>query len=215
MRQVAIVVEGQTEEAFVQQVLAAYVGSRVHLQPIITKTKVTARGAYRGGGAWSHYRDILRRLIHQPHWSLVTTLIDFYAFPADGPGRDCHPGPHPSPRDCARARSAAMAEALPGPWLPFVLLHEFETLVIAAGSKQDSVLGDERAPLDFRRMIEQAGEAELVDDGQDSAPSKRVQARLPGYRKARDGAAVVGGCDLSLTMQECPGFGQWVDRLRG
>ena len=52
LRQIAIVVEGQTEEAFVVQVLGPALGPDVHLQPIVTHTSRTAHGALRGGGGW-------------------------------------------------------------------------------------------------------------------------------------------------------------------
>ena len=48
MRQVAIVVEGQSEKLFVEQILAPHLApGNVYPQAIITKTSVTGRG---GGG---------------------------------------------------------------------------------------------------------------------------------------------------------------------
>lgn len=216
MRQVAIIVEGQTEEAFVGQVLGPYLGTDIHLQPIITHTRRAADGtAHRGGGGWSGYRSLLQRLVPQPHWSLVTTLIDFYAYPADAPGRNCHTVGEHTPTLCVRRRAAAMQETVPGDWLPFIALHEMETLVIASGSLQATVLGDARAPGVFERIIREAGDAEHIDDGPQTAPSRRVLEALPGYRKAQDAVAVLQGHDLGEALAKCPGIARWVERLRG
>lgn len=211
---IAIVVEGQTEEAFVNQVLAPYVGDAVFLHPIVTQTKLTARGAHRGGGGWRGYRDKLSRLVHEPHWALVTTMIDFYGYPVDAPGRDCQAIGSHRPHACVDERQRAMAADIPGAWLPFVMLHEFETLIIAAGAEMPVVLGDTAAPARFRHMIDEAGEAELVNDSVQTAPSKRVKEVLPRYRKAQDALAVLGDCDFGAVLDACPRFAAWVGCLR-
>lgn len=215
LRQIAVVVEGQTEETFISQVLNPYLGDGVHLQPIITHTKRVASGAaFRGGGGWRGYRDRLQRLVHERQWHLVTTMIDFYAYPSDAPGHDCHgPGPH-RPRSCVRVREGAMRDDIPGTWLPFVMLHEFETLIIAAGATMPSVLGDVTAPRAFTGIISAAGEAELVNDGRDTSPSKRVREIVPRYRKAQDSVDILLSCDLAAVLAACPGFAAWIRQLR-
>lgn len=59
MRRIAIVVEGQTEAAFVTQVLGPYLGRDIVVTPIVVITKRSASGAHRGGGSWRGYRDTL------------------------------------------------------------------------------------------------------------------------------------------------------------
>lgn len=215
MRQIAIVVEGQTEAAFVTQILDVALGEDFFLTPIITHTKRTARGTHRGGGGWTGYREHLRRLISQPHWGLVTTMIDFYAYPTDAPGHGCHAvGAHEA-HACVETRAEAMRAELPGEWLPFIMLYEFETLVLAAGSQMPAVLGDSTVPSVFDRIVREAGGAERVNAGPQTAPSKRVAQVIPGYRKAIDGIDIIRGCGLQQVREECPHFSTWIDRLRG
>lgn len=145
----------------------------------------------------------------------MTTLIDFYGYPPDAPGRDCHPVGKHRPDQCVRERAAAMRGDIGGTWLPFIMLHEFEALVIAAGSLQPAVLGDEDAPKRFDRMIREAGGAERINDGQQTAPAKRVEATIPDYRKAQDSVAILQGVDLGAALALCPGFERWTERLRG
>ena len=56
MKRVVVLVEGQTEEALVDEVLApAALARGVHLIPVVVITSATPTGARRGGGSWRHY----------------------------------------------------------------------------------------------------------------------------------------------------------------
>lgn len=56
MKRVVVLVEGQTEEALVDEVLAPAALTRgVHLIPVVVITSATPTGARRGGGSWRHY----------------------------------------------------------------------------------------------------------------------------------------------------------------
>lgn len=170
-------VEGQTEEAFVKRVLAPHFEPLgIYLTVVIVETSRAASGAKRrgGGGNWSHYeRDILK-LLNASHFAMVTMLLDFYAYPSNAPGADCAK-PH-QPRECAQARQDALAASIGDPrFRPFVLLHEFETLVFAAASGRSSILGLQDAAQALGRELDEfGGDPELLDDSPDTAPSKRI-----------------------------------------
>ena len=81
MRQVAVLVEGPTEEAIVRDVLVpAALRRTVRLVPIIVITSATPAGARRGGGHWRHYNKQLRALLRGSHWHRVGLLIDYYQY---------------------------------------------------------------------------------------------------------------------------------------
>ena len=217
MRQIAVVVEGQTEEAFVSEVLAPYLWDfETHITPIVVETARAASGKkFTGGGKWAHYERDLQNLLGESHWDLVTTLIDFYAYPADAPGHSCA-APH-VPRDCAGARQAAM-----GDWfddrrfVPFVMLHEFETLVIASAIGRSAVLGSSGVAVALQgEAVPFGDDVELINDSPETAPSKRVARLWPGYAKVTDGVAVVGEAGLDAVLGVCPHFADWVAILRG
>ena len=59
MDEIAVVVEGQTEEAFVNQIVAAHLRPfDVYIQPVIVATARAASGMkYKGGGnTWQYFR---------------------------------------------------------------------------------------------------------------------------------------------------------------
>lgn len=218
MRQVAISLEGQTEEQFVARVLAPWAyRHETYLRPIPVRTSRRPAGrASRGGGTWTHYERDIRTLLGGSHWDLVTTMIDFYAYPHGAPGRDCCTGPH-RPRTCVEAREAAMADLFSSRrFLPNIVLHEFETLVIAAAISARSLLGNERAYDQLQRAADEMnGDVELINDGPTTAPSKRVAAALPSYHKSIDGVDAIENAGLDAVREACPRLDSWLNRLVG
>lgn len=216
MRSIAIVVEGQTEEQFVSRVLQPFVGHGTVLQPIVGHTKRTARGTHRGGAAWKHYRRQISKLVAEPHWAMVTTMIDFYAYPRDAPGwGDCHGG-EAHDRECVTRRERLMSEDICAPrFRPFLMLHEFETLVVAAVAVTPGVVDDPQAAEALSSLVDGfGGEPERINDGPETAPSKRVQDAVRMYSKVQDGVAILEETDFRAVLSLCPHFSSWVADLR-
>ncbi|MFF1816318.1 DUF4276 family protein [Kribbella sp. NPDC058245] len=216
-RQIAMVVEGQTESAFVSEILAPYMQPMgVYVTPVIVTTSRLADGTtFKGGGAvWRHYENDIRRLLGASHFHCVSILVDFYAYPRNAPGSDCCGRPH-EPRQCVERRIAAMGAAIDDRrFLPNVVLHEFETWVIAASMDTHHVLGDESVA---KRLQAEAssvdGDVELLNDSAATAPSKRVQKCWPDYDKVTDGIEVIREAGLTSVLEHCPGLRSWVGRL--
>jgi hypothetical protein len=216
LRQVAIVVEGQTESAFVTEILAPYLQAmEVYVTPVIVKTSRLADGTtFKGGGMWKHYENDIRGLLKATHLDRVSILVDFYAYPKDGPGVDCCARPHQS-RRCVDLRIAAMAAAIGDPrFLAHVVLHEFETWVIASATGTSHVLGDEAVAKSLQAEARSVnGDVELLNDSLATAPSKRVQKCWSDYDNVTGGIEVIREAGLPAVMERCPGLKAWVDQL--
>ncbi|WP_170284559.1 DUF4276 family protein [Kribbella amoyensis] len=210
-------VEGQTESAFVSEILAPYLQAfEIYVQPVIVKTSRLADGtAFRGGGgSWRHYDSDLRKLLEASNFQWVSILIDFYAYPRDAPGADCCARPH-QPRRCAEHRAQAMASAIDHPrFVPYVVLHEFETWVLAAAIGAADVLGERAVAKALNQEAETVGgDVELLNDSPSTAPSKRVLRCWPDYDKVTDGIEVIREAGLDAVIDRCPGLRSWVERL--
>lgn len=216
MRQIAVLVEGSTEEAFVGRVLAPYLrDSGADAYGIRVETSRSAAGhKFAGGGNWEKYERNLRKLLGQSHWSLVTTLMDFYGYPGDGPRADCCHRPH-RPRDCVARREQAIADAIDSRrFVPFIMLHEFETMVYAAALAGGPVLGSVDLGERLRRDAQQVGDdVELINDSPQTAPSKRISRHQPAYAKVTDGLQIIEDAGLDRVLQACPGLARWVQRI--
>lgn len=189
----------------------------VYLTPIIVMTSRSRGGAaFRGGGGtWSHYERDIRHLLGASQFVLVTTMLDFYGYPSDAPGHKCCEGRHLQP-DCVDSRETAMAGKIGQQrFLPNVVLHEFETWVIAAADATGELLGDRQAAALLVDAVNGVGgEAELVDDDPTTSPSKRVINAMPSFTKAIDGIAAIQRAGLDAVRERCPRLDTWPKTAR-
>ncbi|WP_185448239.1 DUF4276 family protein [Kribbella qitaiheensis] len=188
----------------------------IYVKPVIVKTSRLADGtAFRGGGSWRHYESDLRKLLGAKQFSWVSILVDFYAYPWDAPGADCCARPH-QPRGCAEQRVQAMAATIDHRrFVPNVVLHEFETWVIAAAMGSTAVLGERAVATKLNAEVDiVGGDVELLNDSPLTAPSKRVLRCWPDYDKVTDGIEVIREAGLEAVIERCPGLKSWIDQLQ-
>lgn len=212
MTRAYLVVEGQTEEAFVNELLQPhYAGMGIYLTPIIINTSPGHRGGLVSYGKARHQID---RLCRQDAGACVTTLFDLYALPRDFPGRNLPAYPAQADgRRKAQYLEAALAEDIgQRNFIPNLLVHEFEALLFtridtfAQWTDDDGVL----EPL---RAIRQNVQPEDINDGQLTAPSKRILAAMPGYQKTFHGPLIACDIGLDAIRAACPHFDDWLTRL--
>ena len=81
---VAVLVEGQTEETFVKEILADHL-SRYHIFPYATRVctkRVSNCRRHRGGvDSYSNIKTDIQILRRDSNITAITTMFDFYAFP--------------------------------------------------------------------------------------------------------------------------------------
>ncbi|WP_316669625.1 DUF4276 family protein [uncultured Propionibacterium sp.] len=212
MRRIALLVEGQTEEMLVKEVLApAAAAEDVCLTPVVVITSATPVGAHRGGGHWRHYDTRLRALLRASHWYRVGLLLDYYGYPKGAPGRSV--GGHGAERQ--RELVEAIRCEYADPRLhPLVVLHEIEALVLAAidaGHGNGLLPGKGLAAL--RRAVHEAGGPEQVDDGPTTSPSKRLERADPNYMKTVTGPLLIAEARLGAILERCPIFAAWWGEL--
>jgi hypothetical protein len=89
MIRVLILVEGQTEEAFVKNVLSPHLtGFDVFpIVTIVTTRRRPDRKDFKGGiGSYQKIKNDLRPLLNDRSAALITTIFDYYGLPDDFPG---------------------------------------------------------------------------------------------------------------------------------
>ena len=215
MTRAYVVVEGQTEEAFVNAVLApALYPVAVYVTPIVIGTP-----RHRGGRVtFGRVVDHLARLLKQESAVYCTTLVDYY-----GRGTGFPPIPPSVSADAAAtlidgAIHDHLLAALPGErvdvrCLPYVQVHEFEALLFSDPAAFAAAIGrpDLRTP--FHAIRAAVATPEDINDDPTTAPSKRVLALHPTYSKVVGGQQAAQAVGLPAMRRACPRFGRWVDRL--
>jgi trehalose-6-phosphate synthase len=54
---------------------------------------------------------------------------------------------------------------------------------------------------------------ELINDGETTAPSKRILKLIPTYKKITDGIIIARKIGLEIMREKCPHFNQWLTQL--
>lgn len=214
MRKAAILVEGQTEEGFVNRVLRPHLADLdVWLTPIIVQTKRMASGQkYRGGvSKWSKVETDISSLLGGSHWLFVTTMLDYYGLPVDAPGYQSRPASGWDAVD--HIERAIGGRGGDGRLIPYLSLHEFEALLFVRPDVVAGLAGDPSLAGTLSSIVTACGAPEAIDDGPDTAPSKRLSSAWPGYSKTTDATAVLSTIGLASIRNSCPHFDGWLTRL--
>jgi hypothetical protein len=212
MTRVYLLVEGQTEEAFVNELLVLqYARIGLHLIPII----VTTSPGHRGGVVrYQKIKPQIERLCKQDARAYVTTMFDLYALPDDFPGKALPTYPIAGGgQDKAVFLEHAMVQDIGlGNFIPNLIVHEFEALLFTDIEPFEQWTDDDRA-LEPLRMARRQAAPEEINDGRETAPSKRILAAMNGYQKTVHGPLIACDIGLDAIRAACPHFDAWLAKL--
>ncbi len=220
MTRLIIVVEGQTEEAFVKDVLQPHLATHgVYASATIVGKMVAQRRGHRqrGGGHFRHWRQDLARILGGDHSGglRVTMLFDLYGLPSDFPGFDAHGADTNTTVRCELLESALGVVFDDPRLIPYIQRHEFEALVLASLTSLRELLDAEDDLAGLEVLEQQVGsqDPEDVNDGKDTAPSKRLEILIPSYSKVLYGALATSDTGLLNLRKRCSRFGAWLEHL--
>ena len=225
MTRLLVHVEGETEESFVDNVLAPHLHnhgfSRVSARLIGNARQRDRRGGIR---AWSTVRKDIVNHLKEDRASIATTMVDYYGLPQDGskawPGR-LEASKLASPERANRVETA-LAEDIGQTmgssfnqerFIPYVMMHEFEALLFSDCPRFGRGIGHPGLAPKFQEIRDKFANPEEIDDSPETAPSKRVAALVPGYQKPLMGTLAVLEIGLNAIRSACPHFQCWLKRL--
>jgi hypothetical protein len=225
MPRLLIHVEGETEETFVNEVLAPHL-YRVGYESVGARIVGNARMRDRRGGirAWSAVRTDILNHLKEDSACLATIMVDYYALPQTGgrawPGRR-EAGERPFPEKALTVEGALEEEIknamgpsfVPSRFIPFIVMHEFEGLLFSDCQAFSRAICRPDLQAEFQSVRDQFATPEEINDSPMTAPSKRVASLVDGYQKPLLGTLAVLEIGLQAIRNECPHFAQWLSRL--
>lgn len=211
MKRLYIIVEGQTEEAFVNELMTPYFIQKgiYDVNPVLIQTSEGHKGGFVN---YLHLKnDILRLLKSQGHEVLVTTFVDFFRCP-ELPGQkdiDALTSHH----KMVEAMEKSIASDI-NDWrfIPYVQLHEFEALLFSS-AKGFKVYFGNNVSEQIQGVIDSFDNPEEINSGPETAPSKRLIRIIPEYDKILYGNIVALEIGLPHILDKCPRFRAWTDLL--
>jgi hypothetical protein len=216
-------VEGQTEQQYAETVLRDHLANHgvYVVGAILAATRRRHGVIWRGGGR--HFlpmRNDLMRLLRQHRGPGVrfTTMFDLYALYSDFPGTGAANQQTHIPYERVKTLEKAFADEMNDARLvPYIQLHEFETLLYCQLEAFEIHYANCASQIDA--LARDAGmllaTPELIDDGQQTAPSKRIAKQFPDYPDAKPDApvAIATMIDLAIVRLKCPHFNEWLTTL--
>lgn len=216
MTRVHVIVEGQTEESFVNEVLAPELGWRgVYLTPCRLGTF-----GHRGGNVtYRRVESHVVKLLRQDKGAYCTMLFDLYGL---GDGFSANT---PVPSDACRATQierGLMADIIAAHGddlradvrlIPYFQKYEFEGLLFSDPEKLAHAISQPQLQSEFQSIRAKFKTPEEINDSPETAPSKRILRYCPSYQKPYDGVLAAKAIGLAIIRRECPRFNAWITRL--
>lgn len=220
----SILVEGQTEEAFVNDILNPHLNLLgLYLTPILAVTKRLSGGGVHKGGIVSYgkVRFQLEQLLKNANTVVITTMIDYYGLRGkDFPGyEDLHGRlKGRSPYEKVEHLEASLRADIDHPrFLPYFALHEFEAMLFAeVHCFPRIIVGLSDRVVERLHAVRQAFETpELINDLM--PPSVRIHEILSEsgikYEKPQHGVDITADIGLDSIRQSCQHFDSWLKKL--
>lgn len=210
MPRLIFIVEGDSEQRFINEHLVSYLSSKfsgvpMHAQKITTNRKKNMKG---GNVNYELLKNEVRRTSAQGG-VLITTFLDFFRLPTDFPGFTVDVKYIGHIEDAIREDCAAIIP--PTSFLPYIQKHEFETLLFANPAGFSKVV-DSKEMREIMNVLKKYSTPEDINGSPETAPSKRLLSIFK-YKKVADSALVLKDVDVDMLRNRCPRFDAWVGRL--
>ena len=214
--------EGQTEQTFANAVLKGHLAKfGVYMQNPVLIAHARRRGiVHRGGGRnFVAMQNDIRRFLRQEPGNQVffTTMIDLYAlhegFPGAREAQNLRRDPYQRVEALEKAWSDETGDSR---FIPFLQLHEFEAYLFCGVPQFAFFFDKANSQISaLQKIVNDVQSPELIDDGQQTAPSKRIIAQFPQYNdlKTTVGTQMAERIGLENIRSKCPHFRAWIDRL--
>lgn len=220
MSEVVAVVEGLTEQMFFRDVLAPWLGH----QGVYVSAAPVGKPGHKGGNVYAAAKRDMMNFLKQRPDTYVTCFFDFYGMKNDWPGRkDASAVAHDSkPAAVEKEVKSDILAAFPAGFrkerlIPYVQVHEFESLLFSYPPALSLALGDKDSEEEFQRVRDEFETPEHINDNPNTAPSKRIitvfEDRRRRYRKPLHASIAAKEITIETMREECPHFRQWVDLL--
>lgn len=203
----AISVEGPTEEGFVKEVLAPYLCEHNKNLCEVTPILIGKPGKRKHKGGDVSIDRIKKTLPKLQNFHYITTLYDFYGFKDKG---------QKTKQDLENDIKNSIPDKMRSKIIPYIQMYEFEGLLFSDPKFIATVLKDSGLEQWAKNILADPkvqNNPEQINDSQQTAPSKRLQKKYPGYKKTTYGPSIAKAIGISAMKSKCPNFKQWVETL--
>lgn len=211
-----ITAEGFSEERFVSDILRPHLlnfNIYADVRKVLTNRKLRKRGGIVGYGKFKN--DVTQWFKECPD-VYHTTLIDLYGLSSDFPGHATTKHLRPYSR-VAEMENLLKADLGFDHFIPYIQLHEFEALMFSDTVELENWLSlynhlPKNCFTTIRNSVTDSN-PEFINEGFETAPSKRILSLCDSYDKIDDGILILKEIGLNKIRSECSHFNEWLKIL--
>lgn len=200
-----ILVEGQTEERFIKDVLSEYLKIfEVTIVPTIIKTSKFGRGGIRSFG---QVENDLRKLLKNSSAHIITTMFDYKDLPEDFPGvYSCKHTDLYKRVECLERETENRINDRR--FIAYFQLQEFEALLLSEVECFSEVFTDKRSIQTLRDKVNEYESPEGIPN-----PSELISDIIKGYKKTVHGPMIAKCVKVERMQEKCQHFREWIEKL--
>jgi hypothetical protein len=218
--EIYVVVEGQTEQTFVREVLGPYMADKgIYLHPAL----IGSPGNKGGNVCFCRAKKDIVGFLKQRNETYVSTMFDYFRIDSQWPGRGevqqqiQNGGSLPATQKAKIIEKATGNEIIrvfanaKSRFIPYIEMHEFEALLFS-----DAGILAEKTEIDgshILRILENYNSPEEINDDPEKAPSKRLMTLNNKYRKIANGKMVSEAIGIQNIRKKCANFNNWLTKL--
>ena len=220
--EIYVVVEGQTEQTFVRDVLAPEMAyKKIYLYPALI-----GKPGHKGGDIrFERAKVDIGKFLKQRPDIYVSTMFDYFRIDENWPGRDIVRQKIENGAVLSAAEKANTLETatltrikklfpdcdVESRFVPYIEMHEFEALLFSNAEILAQKIG---VGIDLiNNILAEYNGPEEINDDPVKAPSKQLEVFNPAYRKVAMGKTIADSIGIQEMRNQCPHFNDWLTRL--
>lgn len=210
-----IIAEGQTEQKFINMVLAPYLSER----NIYVRAPLIGKPGHKGGDVrFPRFKNDMEEHLKQRPDTFVSIFIDYYGL-GEWPGLE-KAKEMTRPLDKATAINKATVSEVKGlfgkyrpeeRFIPYIAMHEFEALLFSDLTVLSDNIDVDKSIVE--KILNDCGEPENINNSPQTAPSKRLEKLYDNYKKTVTGIAIAEEIGIDRMREQCPIFNEWLTQI--
>lgn len=211
MKRLYIIVEGQSEQEFVNTLIAPYFNQL----GIYSVTPILIRTSNRGRGGFVNYEhlknDVSKLLLSKSNDFVVSMFVDFFRCPVL-PHKERYEEIIDHKEKADEMEKCIGDDISDNRFIPYIQLHEFEALLYSSNVGFEAYFSDKEQQ-QTKMIIDEYPNPEDINSSPEKAPSKRLLAIKNDYDKVIEGNMIASEVGLEQIMNKCPRFKAWIYTL--
>lgn len=212
MKRLYIIVEGQTEQEFVNSMIAPYLKQYgiETVVPIVIKTSISGRG---GLSKYSHIKKHADNLLGSKKTDFVVSMfVDYFRIPKNLPNKGKWESVENHLEQILMMEKCIAEDINDNRFIPYIQMHEFETLLFSSNKGFDYYFTNKESA-QTKKIIDAYNNPEDINTTPEGAPSKRILAIKDNYDKVLEGNLVALEIGIGDIISKCPRFRAWIEKL--